>query len=58
MVGDLNVTGQVEEGGGGPSLRVLLPASAILVAFLSPLLFALFLFSRRQGPGGGETTAG
>jgi len=57
MVGDLNVTGQVEEGGGGPSLRVLLLASAVLLAFVSPLLFALFLFSRRQGPGG-ETTAG
>jgi plastocyanin len=59
MIGDLEVTGQAEgeAGGGGVSLRVLLLASAVLLAFVSPLLFALFLFSRRGG-GGDETPAG
>ncbi len=58
MVGDLNVTGQVEGGGGGIPLPILLFASAVVLAFVSPILFAVFLFSRGGGRGGGETPAG
>lgn len=55
MVGDLNVTGEVE-GQGGLPLGLLLIAGGVALAFLSPLLFALFLFSRGDDRGG-ETTA-
>ena len=59
MVGDLEVTGQAGGGGGGGfqlSPRVALFVAALVLAFVSPLLFALFLFSRRGGEG--ETPAG
>lgn len=54
MVGDLEVTGEFEgaEESGGISLLILLMASAVVLAFLSPILFAVFLFSRgREGEG-------
>jgi len=56
MVGELNATGQAEGEGGGLSLGVLLLASGVALAFISPLLFALFLFSRGRNQGD-ETTA-
>jgi hypothetical protein len=56
MVGELNATGQAEGEGGGLSLGVLLLASGAVLAFISPLLFALFLFSRGRNRGD-ETTA-
>ena len=56
MVGELNATGQAEGEGGGLSLGVLLLASGVALAFISPLLFALFLFSRGRNRGD-ETTA-
>ncbi|UPV99766.1 cupredoxin domain-containing protein [Halorussus gelatinilyticus] len=61
MVGELNVTGQLEGGEGGGGLLTSLPFGALVVltaialALLSPLLFALFLFSRGNR-GEGETT--
>ena len=51
MVGDVEITG----GGGGQPQGLQIPTgayavgAAFLLAFLSPLLFALFLFSRRRG---------
>lgn len=58
MVGDIEVTGEFEgaeqEGGGGPPVWPLLMVGAVVLAFLSPLLFAFFLFSRgsdREGAG-------
>lgn len=57
MVGDVEVTGELEgAGGGGISLPTALFATALVLAFVSPLLFAFFLFSRGGGRGGGETT--
>jgi len=62
MVGDLNVTGQVEGGGEGGGLLGTMPFGAAVVlgvialALVSPVLFALFLFSRGGDRGGGETT--
>jgi len=56
MVGELSVTGEAEGEGGSVSLGVLLLASGVTLAFISPLLFALFLFSRGRDRGG-ETTA-
>ncbi len=62
MVGDLNVTGEVEGGGESGGLLETIPFGAMVVlgvialAFLSPVLFALFLFSRGGGRGGDETT--
>jgi hypothetical protein len=60
MVGDVNVVGEAGggEGGGGFQIgfQTAVFAAAILLAFVSPLLFAVFLFSRRGGSGG-ETTA-
>ncbi|MFC4551869.1 MULTISPECIES: cupredoxin domain-containing protein [Halorussus] len=58
MVGDIEVQGGAQEqggGGGGTSIppQYLLLVAAIAMAFLSPLLFALFLFSRDRGPGEG-----
>ena len=57
MVGTVNVTGEASGGGGGISPRVALFAAGVVLAFLSPLLFAVFLFSRRGG-NEGETPAG
>ena len=57
MVGDVNVTGQVEGGGGGIPTRSLVLLAGLVLAFVSPLLFAIFLFSRDRDTGG-ETTAG
>jgi hypothetical protein len=54
MVGDLNVTGEAG-GESGISLRLLLLAGGVVLAFISPLLFALFLFSRGGDRGGGAT---
>lgn len=62
MVGDLEVVGG-EEGGGdagggiGDEFKLGVVAAALVIAFVSPLLFAMFLFSRRGGRGGGETPA-
>ncbi|UPV73714.1 plastocyanin/azurin family copper-binding protein [Halorussus limi] len=63
MIGDLNVTGQVEgsggEGGGifsSLSFGALVLVAGLALAFLSPLLFALFLFSRGDDRGGETTT--
>jgi len=52
MVGDLEVSGTVQggaeaEGAGGPSVETLALVGALVLAFVSPVLFALFLFSRR-----------
>ncbi|WP_238398139.1 cupredoxin domain-containing protein [Halorussus salinus] len=61
MVGDLTVTGQAEGGGESGGLFGTLPFGALVVlgvialALVSPVLFALFLFSR-GGSGGDETT--
>ncbi|WP_276281612.1 cupredoxin domain-containing protein [Halorussus caseinilyticus] len=58
MVADLEVTGEVEGGGGlGVPFGALVLVAGLALAFVSPILFALFLFSRRGGSGG-ETTAG
>lgn len=53
MVGDVEVTGEFEGGGqqgggggGGIPLWTLLMIGAVGMAFLSPILFAVFLFSR------------
>lgn len=60
MVGDVEVSGGAEgspggdEGGSGFPLWSVLMIGAVVLAFLSPVLFALFLFSRRRE--GGETT--
>ncbi|NHN58746.1 MULTISPECIES: plastocyanin/azurin family copper-binding protein [Halorussus] len=56
MVGDVEVTGELEGGGGGIPTRMLVLAAGVVLAFISPLLFALFLFSRDR-EAGGETTA-
>ncbi|MFC4450113.1 cupredoxin domain-containing protein [Halorussus aquaticus] len=48
MVADVNVTGELEGGQGGPSIESLALVGALALAFVSPLLFALFLFSRRS----------
>ncbi|WP_115863829.1 cupredoxin domain-containing protein [Halorussus litoreus] len=61
MVGDAEVAGEVEGGGegeSGPSVETLLLVAALVMAFVSPVLFALFLFSRsREGDEGeGELT--
>jgi hypothetical protein len=59
MVGDLNVTGEVEGGGGGGiPLGTALFVAGMVLAFLSPLLFAFFLFSRGGERGGGDATTG
>lgn len=58
MIGDVNVTGELEGGQGSLPLGLLLMAGAVVLAFISPLLFAVFLFSRGGEQGGGETTAG
>lgn len=48
MVGDVNVTGQLQgqQNGGGLPLSALLIIGGIVMAFISPLLFAVFLFTR------------
>lgn len=60
MVGDVNVVGETGggEGGGGFQIgfRTAVFVTAMVLAFISPLLFAVFLFSRRGGSGG-ETPA-
>lgn len=60
MVGDIEIAGGGQAGGGdsGPSPDVLLLATAIGAAILSPLAFALFLFSRRdeERRGGPQTS--
>jgi len=61
MVADLEIAGGVEggaEGPTGPSVETLLVVVALVMAFVSPVLFALFLFSRgREGDEGeGELT--
>jgi hypothetical protein len=62
MVGDLTVTGQAEGGEEGGGALDTLPLGAIVVlgvialALVSPVLFALFLFSRGGDRGGEETT--
>lgn len=59
MVGDINVTGQLQgggqQGGGGLPLWSLLMIGGIVLAFISPLLFAVFLFTREGKQG--KTTA-
>lgn len=58
MVGDVEVSG-----GEAPApdeetsipLWSLLMVGAVVLAFISPILFAVFLFSRRRGERGGET---
>jgi plastocyanin len=61
MIGDLNVTGEAAGGGEGGGGILSLPLGALVLvgglalAFISPLLFALFLFSR-GGDRGDETT--
>lgn len=49
MVGDLEVSGEFEggegEGGGIPTVSLLM-IGAVVLAFVSPVLFAFFLFSR------------
>ena len=59
MVGDINVTGQLQgggqQGGGGLPLWSLLMIGGIVLAFISPLLFAVFLFTREGEQG--KTTA-
>ncbi|WP_135830433.1 cupredoxin domain-containing protein [Halorussus halobius] len=60
MVADLEVSGTVEDGAadgedaGGPSVESLALVGALVMAFVSPVLFALFLFSRRGEDGEGE----
>jgi plastocyanin len=60
MVGDIEVSGGAEsdgsesEDGTGLPLWSMLMLGAVVLAFVSPLLFALFLFSRRRESG--ETT--
>lgn len=64
MVGDVQITGGSEEGGQGegPSqdeddglpLWSLLMVGAVVLAFVSPVLFAVFLFSRGRQSSGGE----
>ena len=56
MVGDLNVVGEAGGGGGGIPTRSLVLLAGLVLAFVSPLLFAIFLFSRDRDTGG-ETTA-
>ncbi|WP_137286858.1 cupredoxin domain-containing protein [Halorussus salinisoli] len=52
MVGDLEVTGELEGGqGGGLPFESLVLIAGLALAFVSPVLFALFLFSRRGGDG-------
>ncbi|WP_435178357.1 cupredoxin domain-containing protein [Halorussus sp. AFM4] len=57
MVGDINVVGEAGGGGGGVPTRSLVLLAGLVLAFISPLLFALFLFSRDRETGA-ETTAG
>lgn len=59
MVGDIEVSGGSPTGGGGDQLPVapLLLLGGVLMMFLSPLVFALFLFSRRRRGGEREHTA-
>jgi len=53
MVADVEVSGTVQggegvgEAAGGPSVETLALVGALVLAFVSPVLFALFLFSRR-----------
>lgn len=59
MVADLEVSGTVQggaeaEGAGGPSVETLALVAALVLAFVSPVLFALFLFSRRRESEDGE----
>lgn len=60
MVGDLEVAGQAASGEGGGGFQIgfgtAVFVAAMFLAFVSPLLFAVFLFSRRGG-GEGETPA-
>ncbi|WP_128478184.1 cupredoxin domain-containing protein [Halorussus pelagicus] len=60
MIGDLNVTGETGDGGEGGLASLptgaLVLAVGLALAFLSPLLFALFLFSRGRDSGDETTT--